>query len=184
MYNAGALMVTPLILQFFVVQVLWIHLAGADPSASRGRIDPTLLPTPLLMLGTGALFFSSPLREVWKPWLGPGGEAFAGFPPGGALGFAAGLNVAVLLVALTATGGLRTSPLVPLAVALPFVAGLLATDTARGALLLAGAASSVIVTILARKPASGTRTWAGLASVLLLLGVAAWLEPLAPGATP
>ncbi len=171
-------MVTPLILQFFVVQVFWVHLVGTRANRDRHRLDPSWLPTPLLMLGTGALFFSSPLRDVWQPWLGPGGEAFPGFSPQGALGFTLALNTGVLAFATHATGGLRQSPLLPLAVALPFAVVLLATDTAKGAILLAGAAGCVIATLLLRSHSTSLRRWAGLAATLLLLGAAAWLEPV------
>jgi len=174
--------VRPMILQFFVLAVLWMQLVA--PGARGGRpADWTRVLLPFLMIATGLLFFSSPLQPVWAPLLGPGGDRVPAIPAGTARALVLGMNLGVVGWCAWHTGGLRRSPLIPLLVALPFAAILVEGDRGGWLPLLAGTAT-VLTTVIARAGREETRPPGALdalrsmvatAGVLVLLALAAWL---------
>jgi hypothetical protein len=179
---ALASVVRPMILQFFVLAVLWIQLvAPGGPGERPAHWTRVLLP--FLMIATGLLFFSSPLQPVWAPLLGPGGHRVPAIPGGTARALVLGMNLGVVGWCVWHTGGFRRSPLLPLLVALPFAAALADGDHGGWLPLLAGTATVLTAVIAgagredARTPggAHAFRSVVAIGGVLVLLGLAAWL---------
>ncbi|CAN5688814.1 hypothetical protein BH23GEM11_BH23GEM11_14440 [soil metagenome] len=200
--------VRPMILQFFVLAVLWMHVAapwtvrkkrvGDDPPPEPAPWTAVLLP--FLMIATGLLFFSLPLQPVWAPLLGPGGNRVPAIPAEAARATVLAMNLAVVGWCAWRTGGFMRSPLAPLLVSIPFAA--LLVDGAGGGWLVLGAGiAAVVVTVIVEVRAgrdragagvrdsrgtAGRRRIAGTAGVLFILGIAAWLgwSPVGDGGAP
>ncbi|TVP51082.1 MAG: hypothetical protein EA350_00280, partial [Gemmatimonadales bacterium] len=184
-----------MILQFFVLAILWLHLvaprtlgdrgvrSGIHPGDVAGAADWTRVLLPFLMIATGLLFFSSPLQPVWAPLLGPGGDRVPAIPAELSRALALALNLGVVGWCVWHTGGFRRSPLIPLLVALPFAA-MLVDGAGGGWILLLGGTATVLATVLAQAGREGARMpgeptalrrIATPVGVLVLLGLAAWL---------
>ncbi len=200
--------VRPMILQFFVLAVLWVHLVAPRTQPSPGtatRTAPPALPRvdqrpapgkdawswillPFLMISTGILFFSTPLQPVWGPLLGPGGERIPAIPAGVALLAVFGLNLGVVGWCVRQTGGVRRSPLLPLLMAVPLAAWFLGgapggSWALGGALLLAGLAGGFGGGKVQEGEGQGRLgRWVGLGGMLVVLGLAAWLGSGGSGA--
>lgn len=206
--------VRPMILQFFVLAVLWVHLVAPRIRArtgtgargafgARARSAPGIgrdsgagsdgwswILLPFLMISTGILFFSTPLQPVWGPLLGPGGERIPAIPSGVARLAVLALNLGVVGWCMGQTGGVRRSPLLPLLVALPLAAWLVGGGPG-GPWILGGGAVAVVVAAFAtreraREDASqDLLAWVvGLGGVLVVLGLAAWLGSGGSEASP
>lgn len=111
-----------LVLQFLVAAVFWVGSAPLDHFRwKRGpqwaRVELTRGVLPLLMVSAGLLFFSAPLAPMWQSALYLDG--FQGIPANISRWAFLTLNLGVLGVVLTATGGAARSPFVTLLVALP-----------------------------------------------------------------
>jgi len=179
--------VRPMILQFFVLAVLWVHLVAPRPGLRPGPGSEawSWILLPFLMISTGILFFSAPLQPVWGPLLGPGGERIPAIPAGVALVAVLGLNLGVVGWCVKQTGGVHRSPLFPLLVAVPLAAWLLGgapggSWALGGALLLAGLAGWFGGGVGRRRVQEGEGQgrlgrWVGLGGMLVVLGIAAWL---------
>lgn len=163
-----AAVVRPMIVQFLVLAALWVGsggmgrigfgpsgpgMSGEDPRRFSFEVGRVLLP--LLMLTTGALFFSRPLAPLWAPLLGPlpggmEGTAIA-LPAGFSLLFVLVANLAVVLFLTSVSGGLDRSPFVPVLVAIPLLAGMLGGGGAAG-LAVGGAGAGLLWLRLRRAP--------------------------------
>lgn len=182
-----AAVVRPMILQFLVLAALWVGSGGMgrigfapgrrddvdhghppDGSAEpRFSFEVGRMLLPLLMLTTGALFFSRPLAPLWAPLLGPlpaGADATAAaLPAGMALLFVLVANLGVVLFLTAASGGLDRSPFVPVLVAIPLLAGLLGGAGAAG--LAVGGTGAGLLWLRFRNPAAnpaaGHGRWKG-----------------------
>jgi tetratricopeptide (TPR) repeat protein len=108
--------IPPMIVQFFLMTSYWFGSAGRLPAPW------TRILLPLLMIGTGLLFFSEPLEPAWRPFVG-------GLPPAVpasvALLVVLALNLGAAGVAVAATGGLVGSPFVALLFGVPGLAWIL-----------------------------------------------------------
>jgi hypothetical protein len=164
----------PMILQFFVLSVLWMGTVAPEGEARWTRV---LLP--FLMIATGLLFFSAPLAPLWQPVLGGGGHRFSGFPPGGALLTVLALNLGCTGWVVLGTGGLPRSPFVPLLFSIPFAAALLMG--AEGGVLwgFGGVAGSGVAMGVWVGLRPGWLRGGVLAGTLAVLLIASWLQPSA-----
>ena len=181
---AAAPVVAPMILQFFILAILWVGtLPPYAPRGPQGAWWGAVL-LPFLMVSTGLLFFSAPLAPLWQPVLGPGGIHFNGFPAGAALATVLFLNLIVVGWCIWASGGVARSPFVPLLVAAPVLVGLLGGAT--GWIFLTAVGAGLLLVIARGTPAPATpptppalrRSALGFwIATFVLLGIAAWLRP-------
>lgn len=186
----AAPVVAPMILQFFVLAILWV---GTVPAVAERRTygpwwGAVLLP--FLMVSTGLLFFSAPLAPLWQPVLGAGGMAWNGIPAAVSLAMVLVLNLGVIGWCVWTSGGTRRSAFVPLLLVAPVLVGLMGGGT--GALLVTAMASGGI--LMAARGSDGPGSERGAAAqlpasderagqlgfwlaTLVLAGIAAWLRP-------
>jgi hypothetical protein len=163
--------VAPMILQFFVLAALWFTLYGPGGALPGGPAS-TRLPLPLLMLGAGALFFSSPLAPLWRPLVGGEGGGVPALPVPVALGCVALLNLGVLAAVVNETGGMRGSPVLPLLLALLPAGWLVIQESSGVGVAMAGAALVLVAGAVARDAPSRIVLARGLAGALVVLAVA------------
>jgi hypothetical protein len=183
----AAPVVAPMILQFFVLTLLWVGtLPWTKPRGPGADLWGAVL-LPFLMISTGLLFFSAPLAPLWQPLLGAGGAGLGGFPAALSLGLVLALNVGVVGWCIRASGGLRASPYVPILLAIPVLVGLMGGGP--GGIATAALAAGAILMALrvegeraaragaeSRPAGRGLRAGIGLGT-LLLMGIARWLSP-------
>jgi hypothetical protein len=189
----AAPVVAPMILQFFVLAILWV--GTLPPTAQRWTEGASwwgAVLLPFLMISTGLLFFSVPLAPLWQPILGPGGMGWSGIPAPVALATVLLLNLGVVGWCVWTSGGMARSPFVPLLLAAPILVGLLGGGT--GTTLLTALASGAI--LMATRGTRGSRGGDGgdgmaapvtsdprrghggfWVATLVLIGIAAWLRP-------
>ncbi len=195
--EGAAPVVAPMILQFFVLTILWVGtLPRVRPRGPGADLWGAVL-LPFLMVSTGLLFFSAPLAPLWQPVLGWGGSTLGGFPAPLSLSLVLAMNLGVIGWCIRASGGLRHSPYGPLLLVAPILVGLMGGGI-RGSLITAMAAVTLLVGLRAeagragpgpgapgptlnRPPSESTAArglkpavWVG---TLILLGIAGWLRP-------
>lgn len=182
--EAAAPVVAPMILQFFVLTVLWVGtLPACAPKGPGARFWGAVL-LPFLMISTGLLFFSAPLAPLWQPVLGAGGTTLSGFPAGFSLGMVLLMNLGVVGWCIRASGGLRESPFVPLLVVIPVLVGLMGGGFG-GTLIAALGAGVLLLGLRYEEGLKGTgmaptpARWmpAFWIAALVLVVLAFWLAP-------